>query len=204
MSSMKERKEKYRQVISLLEEGHTTTSASKIVGYSQPQISRIAKSLGFRKREKIVEQILIGKVKASLIKRAIGYKTTKKYQQIDKSGNVVDLIEQTEVTPDVKAQLAFLQAKDKEGGWINNSTNNIININQSMQSISTEDLLLTLRTAPEQLKAGGEGGVGVSVESKEKLPPTEYDYYDLKNLDNPKDWVLEPTEGMLDNLGEEE
>ena len=117
---------------------------------------------------------------------------------------MVDLIEQTEVTPDVKAQLAFLQAKDKEGGWINNSTNNIININQSMQSISTEDLLLTLRTAPEQLKAGGEGGVGVSVESKEKLPPTEYDYYDLKNLDNPKDWVLEPTEGMLDNLGEEE
>ncbi|MBP7315151.1 MAG: hypothetical protein KA968_08025, partial [Chitinophagaceae bacterium] len=163
-TTLSERKEKYREVLRLLTEGHTMTSAGKLLGYSQAQISRIAKSLGVRKKAEMIEQIVIGKVKSSLVKRAVGYKTTKEYQQIDRNGNVVDLVEEVEIPGDVKAQLAYLQAKDKEGGWINNNNGTSITINQALQGVSTNDLLLTLRSAPEQLKAGGEGVPMVSGE----------------------------------------
>lgn len=222
--TLKERKERYREVIRLLTEGHTTTSAAKILGYSQPQISRIAKSLGFRKRAQMVEQVILGKVKSSLVKRATGYKTTKEYQQLDRNGNVVDLVEEIEVPGDVKAQLAYLQAKDKEGGWINNNNGTSITINQALQGVSTNDLLLTLRSAPEQLKVGGEGVpmvsgevVDVAVGPTTAFSPTyspEYDnYHEAKqkvyspqdNFYDPNGGKLdEPVEGMLDNVGEDE
>lgn len=222
--TLKERKERYREVIRLLTEGHTTTSAAKILGYSQPQISRIAKSLGFRKKAEMIEQIVIGKVKSSLVKRATGYKTTKEYQQLDRNGNVVDLVEEIEVPGDVKAQLAYLQAKDKEGGWINNNNGTSITINQALQGVSTNDLLLTLRSAPEQLKVGGEGVpmvsgevVDVAVGPTTAFSPTyspEYDnYHEAKqkvyspqdNFYDPNGGKLdEPVEGMLDNVGEDE
>jgi hypothetical protein len=222
--TLKERKERYREVIRLLTEGHTTTSAAKILGYSQPQISRIAKSLGFRKRAQMVEQVLLGKVKSSLVKRAVGYKTTKEYQQLDRNGNVVDLVEEIEVPGDVKAQLAYLQAKDKEGGWVNNNNGTSIIINQALQGVSTNDLLLTLRTGAEQLKAGGEGVpmvsgevVDVDVGPTTAFSPTyspEYDnYHEAKqkvyspqdNFYDPNNGKLdEPVEGMLDNVGEDE
>lgn len=227
--SLKERKERYREVIRLLTEGHTTFSAAKILGYSQPQISRIAKSLGFRKKAQMVEQVILGKVKSSLVKRAVGYKTTKEYQQLDRNGNVVDLIEEVEIPGDVKAQLAYLQAKDKDGGWDNKSNTISVQLNQVMQGISTNDLLLTLRSAPEQLSTGGEGGgvLEVSGVREEKLPITpnpisptydaNYDnFHDAKGkkktsrsaLDtyfDPNNGRLdEPVEGMLDNVGEDE
>jgi hypothetical protein len=164
LKTLKERKARYKEVIKLLEQGHTMTSAGKLVGLTQPAISRIAKSYGFKRRVNAIEQVLLGKVKSSLVKRAVGYKTTKEYQQLDRNGNVVDLIEEIEVPGDVKAQLAYLQAKDKDGGWINNNNGTSITINQALQGVSTSDLLLTLRTGAEQLKAGGEGVPMVSGE----------------------------------------
>lgn len=223
-TTLSERKEKYREVLRLLTEGHTMTSAGKLLGYSQAQISRIAKSLGVRKKAEMIEQIVIGKVKSSLVKRATGYKTTKEYQQLDRNGNVVDLVEEIEVPGDVKAQLAYLQAKDKEGGWINNNNGTSITINQALQGVSTNDLLLTLRSAPEQLKVGGEGVpmvsgevVDVAVGPTTAFSPTyspEYDnYHEAKqkvyspqdNFYDPNGGKLdEPVEGMLDNVGEDE
>lgn len=223
-TTLSERKEKYREVLRLLTEGHTMTSAGKLLGYSQAQISRIAKSLGVRKKAEMIEQIVIGKVKSSLVKRATGYKTTKEYQQLDRNGNVVDLVEEIEVPGDVKAQLAYLQAKDKEGGWINNNNGTSITINQALQGVSTNDLLLTLRSAPEQLKVGGEvvpmvSGevVDVAVGPTTAFSPTyspEYDnYHEAKqkvyspqdNFYDPNGGKLdEPVEGMLDNVGEDE
>jgi hypothetical protein len=164
LKTLKERKARYKEVIKLLEQGHTMTSAGKLVGLTQPAISRIAKSYGFKRRVNAIEQVLLGKVKSSLVKRAVGYKTTKEYQQLDRNGNVVDLIEEIEIPGDVKAQLAYLQAKDKEGGWVNTNNGTSITINQALQGVSTNDLLLTLRTGAEQLKAGGEGVPMVSGE----------------------------------------
>lgn len=222
--SLKERKERYREVIRLLTEGHTTFSAAKILGYSQPQISRIAKSLGFRKKAQMVEQIVIGKVKSSLVKRAIGYKTTKEYQQLDKNGKVIDLVEEVEIPGDVKAQLAYLQAKDKEGGWNTNNNGTNVIINQALQGVSTSDLLLTLRTGAEQLKAGGEGvpmvsgevvdvDVGPTTQFSRTYSPEYDNYHEAKqkvyspqdNFYDPNNGKLdEPVEGMLDNVGEDE
>ena len=90
---------------------------------------------------------------------------------VDKSGEIVDLIEKVEIPGDVKAQLAYLQAKDKDGGWDNKSNTVNVHLNQAMQGISTNDLLLTLRSAPEQLSTGGEGGgvLEVSGVREEKL-----------------------------------
>jgi predicted transcriptional regulator len=94
LKTLKERKARYKEVIKLLEQGHTMTSAGKLVGLTQPAISRIAKSYGFKRRVNAIEQVILGKVKSSLVKRAVGYKTTKEYQQLDRNGNVVDLIEE--------------------------------------------------------------------------------------------------------------
>lgn len=224
--TLKERKARYREVIKLLEQGHTMTSAGKIVGLTQPAISRIAKSFGFNKRVKMVEANILGKVKSALVRRAVGQTITKEYQSLSKSGEVVDLIETIELPGDVKAQLAYLQAKDKDGGWNNGNSTVNVQLNQVMQGISTNDLLLTLRSAPEQLSAGGEGGgvLEVSGVREEKLPispnplsPTynaDYDnFHDAKPrnispLDNFYDHnngkLDEPTEGPLDNVGEDE
>ncbi len=224
LKTLKERKARYKEVIKLLEQGHTMTSAGKLVGLTQPAISRIAKSYGFKRRVNAIEQVLLGKVKSSLVKRAVGYKTTKEYQQLDRNGNVVDLVEEIEVPGDVKAQLSYLQAKDKDGGWINNNNGTSIIINQALQGVSTSDLLLTLRSAPEQLKAGGEGVpmvsgevVDVAVGPTTAFSPTyspEYDnYHEAKqkvyspqdNFYDPNNGKLdEPVEGMLDNVGEDE
>lgn len=225
-TTLKERKESYKEVLRLLAEGHTMTSAGKILGYSQAQISRIAKSMGFKRRAQVIDQILIGKVKSSLIKRAVGQTITKEYQSLSKSGEVVDLIETVEIPGDVKAQLAFLQAKDKDGGWTNGNSAVNVQLNQVMQGVSTDDLLLTLRTAPKELSTGGEGGgiLEVSGVREEKLPispnplsPTynaDYDnFHDAKprkispldNFYDPNNGKLdEPVEGMLDNVGEDE
>ena len=72
----------------------------------------------------------------------------------------------------MKAQLAYLQAKDKDGGWNNGNSTVNVQLNQAMQGVSTDDLLLTLRTAPKELSTGGEGGgvLEVSGVREEKLP----------------------------------
>ncbi|HNC59440.1 MAG TPA: hypothetical protein PLP33_28695 [Leptospiraceae bacterium] len=227
--TLKERKARYREVIKLLEQGHTMTSAGKLVGLTQPAISRIAKSYGFHRRVKMVEANILGKVKSALVKRAVGQTIIKEYQSLNKSGEIVDLIEKVEIPGDVKAQLAYLQAKDKDGGWDNKSNTVNVQFNQVMQGISTNDLLLTLRSAPEQLSTGGEGGgvLEVSGVREEKLPITpnpisptydaNYDnFHDAKGkkktsrsaLDtyfDPNNGRLdEPVEGMLDNVGEDE
>ena len=61
---------------------------------------------------------------------------------------IVDLIEKVEIPGDVKAQLAYLQAKDKDGGWDNksNTVNVQFNLSQNV-AIKFPSHLLPLHLA---------------------------------------------------------
>ena len=129
----------------------------------------------------MVEANILGKVKSALVKRAVGQTIIKEYQSLNKSGEIVDLIEKVEIPGDVKAQLAYLQAKDKDGGWDNKSNTVNVQLNQAMQGVSTDDLLLTLRTAPKELSTGGEGGGVLEVSGVREEKFTFLTFF-LKNI----------------------
>lgn len=151
-----DKKSKYKQVVKLLSEGHNYSSASRIVGFSVKHISHLARSKYFAQKIQLAQEELKGKVQSALITNALGTKITK--EVIDSNGEVTTTIQ--EVVPDTKAQLAFLQAKDKEGGWVNGNQVNV-QVNQALSGISNDDLLLTLRSAQahDTSRHGGEGGV---------------------------------------------
>lgn len=219
--SLEERKRKHRQIYDLLALGHTTSSAAKIVGYHQSQVSIISRKPWFQRKLAAAQEQITGRVKAALVQRATGMKLKKEYQSIDKTGEVRDLTEVTEVAGDVKAQLAWLSAKDKEGNWDNGKSGIHIQVNNALQNVSTEDLLLTLKSAAKELKPGGEGAlvsgekeVEVVVTPKDPYNP-DYDPYHAtikKNrlssdyFHDPKNVYGEssPTEGEFENLGEDE
>ena len=220
---LNDRKEKYKRLIELLSKGENYTSAGKTVGYSFKHVSRLAKKPYFAKRIAAAQEELKGKIQGALVTRALGTKIKKFYQQVDKFGDVHDLEEEIEVLPDVKAQEIWLKAKDKEGGWVNDTQGNSY-INQTLINVSTDDLLLTLKTG-----GGGSPALanGVAREQKEpsKLPiinsnasntdlrgyDPNYDvYHEAKGkkmnvVDNFHDPAGEgtPTEGMLENVGED-
>lgn len=212
----RERKVKYRKIIELLAKGENFTSAARIVGYSTKHVSKLAKKPYFKRKIEEAEEILKGTVRSSLVKRAVGYdKVVKKVYQTKNGPQEVEEIEH--YPGDVKAQLAYLQAKDKEGGWVNGNQVNI-QVNQQLQGVSTDDLLLTLQSS-QSLLTGGEGGSEtVTLPAKERPNNLSHSYnpdYDqfhekvrgavIDNFHDHNNGKLdEPVEGMLDNVGEDE
>lgn len=169
--------EKYKQICDLLLQGHNSLSASKIVKVSQATAWRISQSKSFKKRLEHAQEHITGKIKASLIKRAVGYDKEETKVYFGKQGPE----EYTEVKHypgDVKAQLEWLKAKDKEGGWVQDK-GVAIQINQQLQGIETKDLLLTL----------GGGGIP-AIESNNQQnqlpqPTTSTCTFDTQTIDIP-------------------
>lgn len=206
LDKLRERKEKYRLLIALINKGHSYSSAARKVGYSPKHVCALVKKPYFKRKLLDSEEIIKGNVKASLVKRALGYDKRETKVIITKNGP--EEIEEIKHYPgDVKAQLAYLSAKDKEGGWSQGSTMNL-QINQQLQGVSSEDLLLTLR------HAGGEGGVVMIDEEKKQITtpttspmPSSNAYEDPRAIYRGYAEQLapreEPYEGMLENVGED-
>lgn len=165
---LRERKEKYKKVLELLCNGHTYTSASKEVGFSVKHVSKLAKKPFFKRKIQEAEAAIIGNIRSALVKRAMGYEVVETKEYYDpKTGQVIETSDHKHIPSDTKASLAYLQAKDKEGGWIQGNQVNI-QLNQQLSGVSSEDLLLTLRSAQGH---GGEGGGVLSVsDAKQELP----------------------------------
>lgn len=187
LDKLKERKEKYKLLITLINKGHSYSSAARKVGFSPKHVSLLVKKPYFKRKLAESEEILKGRVKASLVKRALGYDKTETKVVFTKNGP--EEVEELKHYPgDVKAQLAYLSAKDKEGGWTQSTTN--IQINQQLQGVTTQDLLLTLQSS----KGGGEG-----VLTATSLPPSQPTLPDLTSS-HPK--VYNPDNGreLIDEL----
>ena len=172
---LKARKDKYKKVLELLCNGHTYTSASKEVGFSVKHVSKLAKKPFFKRKIQEAEATIIGNVRSALVKRAIGYEVVETKEYYDpKTGKVTETSDLKHIPSDTKASLAWLSAKDKEGGWVQGNQVNI-QLNQQLSGVSSEDLLLTLRSAQAiSGKVGGEGGVlSASVCETNNLPPNQ-------------------------------